>query len=146
MYTEKSVRELEKLFTTSLQDGLKEDVAKVRLLENGENRILEGKRKPVLQLFFEQLCDPLIYILMAAIVVSLFLKEAGDACIIGAVILLNACMGVIQEGKARRAIEALKKLTSPKAIVVRDGREQEIDSAFLVPVAWKKRRCICQLE
>lgn len=43
MYTEKSVRELEKLFTTSLQDGLKEDVAKVRLLENGENRILEGK-------------------------------------------------------------------------------------------------------
>lgn len=133
MYTEKSVRELEKLFTTSLQDGLKEDVAKVRLLENGENRILEGKRKPVLQLFFEQLCDPLIYILMAAIVVSLFLKEAGDACIIGAVILLNACMGVIQEGKARRAIEALKKLTSPKAIVVRDGREQEIDSAFLVP-------------
>ena len=60
MYTEKSVRELEKLFTTSLQDGLKEDVAKVRLLENGENRILEGKRKPVLQLFFEQLCAPLL--------------------------------------------------------------------------------------
>lgn len=132
MYTEKSVRELEKLFATSLQEGLSEEEARARLLEKGENRLLERKKKSVIQLFFEQLCDPLIYILMAAIVVSLFLKEAGDACIIGAVILLNAGMGVIQEGKARKAIEALKKLTSPRALVLRNGREQEIDSAFLV--------------
>ena len=132
MYTEKNGKDLEKLFATSLQKGLSEAEAEKRLLEKGENRLSEGKRKSVIQLFFEQLCDPLIYILMAAIIVSLFLKEAGDACIIGAVILLNAGMGVIQEGKARKAIEALKKLTSPRALVLRDGREQEVDSAFLV--------------
>ena len=84
-------------------------------------------------LFFEQLQDPLIYILMAAIAISLFLGEAGDAAIIAAVILLNSIVGVIQEDKARKAIEALQQLTSPKALVRRDGKEYEIPSEQLVP-------------
>ena len=61
------------------------------------------------------------------------MKEAGDAFIIGAVILLNATVGVIQEGKARKAIEALQKLSSPRALVKREGKEKEIESHLLVP-------------
>ena len=70
---------------------------------------------------------------MAAIAISLFLGEAGESMIIAAVIILNAVVGVIQEGKAIKAIEALQQLSSPKALVKRDGREMEIPGSELVP-------------
>lgn len=133
MYTDKSVAEIEKLLGTSSTDGLTQKEAERRRNQYGENRLKDRKKKSVAALFFEQLCDPLIYILMVAIAVSLFLKEAKDAGIIAVVIVLNAVVGVIQEGKARKAIEALQKLSSPKALVKRDGKEREIDSLLLVP-------------
>lgn len=101
--------------------------------EYGENRLKGKEEKGVFALFWEQLNDPLIYILMAAIAISLFLGEVSDALIITVVILLNATVGVIQEGKARKAIEALQKLTTPKALVKRDGTKSEISSDELVP-------------
>lgn len=133
MYTDKSITEIEKLLGTSEKNGLTESEAEKRRNQYGENRLKDQKKKGIAALFFEQLNDPLIYILMVAIIVSLFLKEAGDAGIIAVVIVLNAVVGVIQEGKARKAIEALQKLSSPKALVKRDGREQEIESGLLVP-------------
>ena len=133
MYTDKSVAEVEALLRTSASTGLTETEAEKRRAEYGENRLKDRKKKSVAVLFFEQLNDPLIYILMVAIAVSLFLKEVGDAGIIAVVIVLNAVVGVIQEGKARKAIEALKALSSPRALVKRDGKEREIDSSLLVP-------------
>lgn len=133
MYTAKSVPETERLLETTVKEGLSGKEAEKRRQKYGENRLKNQRKKGTAELFFEQLNDPLIYILLAAIAVSLFLGEVGDAGIIAVVIVLNATVGVIQEGKARAAIEALQKLSSPRAVVVRDGKEKEIPSQELVP-------------
>ncbi len=133
MYGEQKATEVLKQFGTNRETGLTLLEVGARREKAGLNKLEEQKKKGVLWLFFEQLNDPLIYILMAAIVVSLFLKEAGDAMIIAAVILLNSIVGVVQEDKARKAIEALKQLASPKALVRREGKECEIPSDQLVP-------------
>ena len=113
--------------------GLSAKEAAERLDRYGANKLKERKKKSVVTLFLEQLNDPLIYILMAAIAVSLFLGEVGESLIIAVVIILNAAVGVAQEGKALKAIEALQNLSSPKAIVRRDGKEIEISSLEVVP-------------
>ena len=82
--------------------------------------------------FFEQLNDPLIYVLLVAVIISLLLHEVSDAMIILVVVTVNAVVGVIQEGKAQKALEALKGLTIPKAIVKREGRKREVLSSELV--------------
>ena len=133
MYAYQNVDEVVKELESSLERGLTREEAQNRQKKYGSNRLKEQKKKGIVVLFLDQLNDPLIYILMAAIAISLFLGEVGDAGIIGAVILLNSVMGVIQEGKARRAIEALQRLTSPKALVLRDGKECEVVSEQLVP-------------
>lgn len=80
----------------------------------------------------EQLNDPMIYILFAAAAVSLILREFSDAVIILAVVLLNAIIGLVQEGKAQKALDSLKKLSSPFALVRRDGVVKEIPAQDLV--------------
>ena len=133
MYEKQSTAETLKALEGNWDKGLSSMQADARRQEYGLNKLKEQKKKGIAVLFFEQLQDPLIYILMAAIAISLFLGEAGDAAIIAAVILLNSIVGVIQEDKARKAIEALQQLTSPKALVRRDGKEYEIPSEQLVP-------------
>lgn len=133
MYMAKSVAETEAILKTSPKHGLSQAEAELRRRQYGINRLKERKQKGPIGLFLEQLNDPLIYILMVAIAISLFLREIGDAGIIAAVILLNGVVGVVQEGKARKAIESLQKLASPRALVKRDGKEQEIPSEQLVP-------------
>ena len=83
----------------------------------------------------EQINDPMIFILFIAASISILLREFSDTGIILAVIALNTTVGVIQEGKARKAMEALKKMTAPSAIVKRDGVYQKI-----LPPAGKRRR------
>ena len=114
------------------REGLSEREAQKRRAQGQKNELREKPPKSLLQSFLEQLNDPLIYVLLAAAAVSFLLKEASDAVIILVVVFLNAIVGVIQEGKARRALEALKKLTSPRALVIRDGKEQEIPANMLV--------------
>ncbi len=133
MLNEQTIVKWDKNAETDLRNGLTAEQVEERQTIYGSNRLREGKKKSVLQLFWEQLNDPLIYILMAAIAISLFLGEAGESMIIAAVIVLNAVVGVIQEGKALKAIEALQQLSSPKALVKRDGREMELPSSELVP-------------
>ncbi len=133
MYENQQVREVGRILQCDTEKGLSGAEASARLAKYGKNRLQEKKEKPPFVLFMEQLNDPLIFILFAAMGVSVFLGEIGDAGIIVTVIFVNAFVGVVQEGKARKAIEALKKLTSPHAIVKRDGRQQEIDAADLVP-------------
>ena len=133
MLNDQTIVKWDKNAETDPHSGLTAEQVKKRQKIYGPNRLREGRKKSVLQLFWEQLNDPLIYILMAAIAVSLFLGEAGESMIIAAVIVLNAVVGVIQEGKALKAIEALQQLSSPKALVKRDGREMEIPGSELVP-------------
>lgn len=133
MYENQQVREVGRTLKCDTEKGLSSMEASLRLSRYGNNQLQEKKEKSQFTLFMEQLNDPLIFILFAAMGVSLFLGEAGDAGIIVTVILVNAFVGVVQEGKARKAIEALKKLTSPHAIVKRDGRQQEIEAGGLVP-------------
>lgn len=82
-------------------------------------------------MFLEQLNDPLICVLIVAAFVSFLLKEISDTVIIVAVVLLNAAVGVIQEGKAQKALDSLKKLTSPEAVVRRDGKIRKLPAAEL---------------
>lgn len=99
----------------------------------GRNVLDEEEQESALEMFFGQLNDPLIFILFAAAAISLLLQEYGDMAIILAVVFLNAVVGMVQEGRAREALAALKKLTSPHALV-RDGVHiREIPAADLEP-------------
>lgn len=112
--------------------GLTAAEAGRRLALYGRNEMKAARKKTAAEAFLEQLNDPLIYVLIVAAAVSVFLGEISDAVIIGAVVALNAVVGMLQEGKARKALESLKKLTSPRAVVIRDGRRTEIPAAELV--------------
>ncbi len=132
MFEQSSVQEAINQLKSDGKKGLSDAEAKKRLLENGRNEMKAPGRKTTIESFLEQLNDPLIYVLLAAALVSLFLKEINDAIIIGVVVFVNALVGMIQEGKARKALEALKKMTTPKATIIRDGIKQEIEAAQLV--------------
>lgn len=132
MFEKCSVQETCLQLKSSERQGLTEGEAFRRLQINGKNEMQESGKKTLLESFGEQLNDSLIYVLMAAAGVSVFLKEYGDAIIIGIVIIMNAIIGMLQEGKARKALEALKKLTSPRAVVIREGVRREIAAAELV--------------
>ena len=103
-------------------------VTKVR----GQNVLEEAPPKTALQRFLEQLNDPLIFILFIAAAISLLLREYSDTAIILAVILVNAIVGVIQEGRAQRALDALKEMTSPKALILEHGIPREIPASDLI--------------
>lgn len=132
MFEQRSVSETISQLKTDGQRGLTIAEAGRRLKQDGKNEMKEARKKTVVESFLEQLNDPLIYVLIVAAAVSLLLKEVSDAVIIGVVVVLNAAVGMMQEGKARRALESLKKLTSPKAMVIREGRRLEIPAAELV--------------
>lgn len=132
MFEQKEVSQVEQELTTKLATGLSAQEAKLRLEQNGPNIFDEGKKKTKVQMFFSQLKDPMIYILLAAVAISVFLKEYSDGVIILAVIFLNAIIGMVQENKAEKSLEALKQLSSPNALVKRDGQMTEIPASDLV--------------
>lgn len=113
--------------------GLSSEEAARRLGIYGPNRLAAKKGKSLFIRVLEQFQDFLIYILLAAGIISILLGELSDAVIILAVVVINAVVGVIQESKAEKALEALKKLSAPRAVVVRDGQPREIDSDEVVP-------------
>lgn len=116
----------------SLVEGLTSEEARKRLERDGENILKEKEPPTSLQLFLSQLKDPMIYVLFAAAIISVVLKEFSDAVIILGVVLLNAIVGMVQEGKAQKALDALKQMSSPTATVRRDGIIKEIPAAHLV--------------
>ncbi len=133
MWFLKSIEEVLKELDVDPAAGLSEDEAKARLIKYGPNKLHGKKKKTILQLFFAQLKDALIYVLFGAVVITLFLGEYIDAIIILLVIIINAVLGVAQEVKAGKAIEALQKMSSPKALVKRNGEVKEIISENVVP-------------
>ncbi len=122
---------LEELSTSP--KGLSSSDAEKRLQHYGPNSIKEeGKVRP-LHIFIEQFSSPIIWILLAAMLISLVVGEMIDFYVIGAIVLLNAILGFVQEYKAEESILALKKLISLKATVMRDGEEKKIDASEIVP-------------
>ena len=115
------------------ENGLSTEQAKQRLAEYGTNEIKEGKKITPLRIFINQFKDVIIWILIIATVISGFLGEYVDAIVIGIILVLNSMLGFIQEYKAERAIEALKKIASLKAKVIRDGEEVLLAAGELVP-------------
>ncbi|MFL0197543.1 calcium-translocating P-type ATPase, PMCA-type [Clostridium sp. WILCCON 0269] len=132
MWFKKSSQEVIEELNTDSINGLTEREALVRIEKYGQNKLAEKKKKSILMLLFEQINDVLIYILLAAAIVSALLHEISDAIIIGVVIILNAVIGLVQESKAEKALESLKKLSVPKALVKRDGEITEISSEQVV--------------
>ncbi|MFW5689974.1 MAG: HAD-IC family P-type ATPase, partial [Spirochaetota bacterium] len=118
---------------TSIDEGLSSDEVVRRRGRYGPNTLREGKKTSILERFAGQFRNVLIYILLIAALVSGALGELTDAIVIAAIVLLNAVIGVIQESRAEEAIAALQKLSTPKALVRRDGAVREVDSAEIVP-------------
>jgi Ca2+-transporting ATPase len=113
--------------------GLTGEEAKTRLNQYGENKLKSKPKKTLILQFFAQLRDMLVYVLLGAAVITLFIGEYVDAIIIMLVVVLNAIIGVVQEYKAEKAIEALQQMTTPKSLVRRDGEVKEINSEEIVP-------------
>ncbi len=132
MYEMKSAAETIKLLKSDKAKGLSEAEALKRIEGQGPNRLKEQEKKSIWQMILTQLNDPLILILIVAMAVSILLGEVGDAAIIITVVILNAAIGVIQEGKAGKAVEALKKISAPQAVVIRDGQTVKISAERLV--------------
>jgi len=117
----------------SCKEGISERDAVSRLQKYGKNAIEAKKGISPFVIFIQQFNSPVVYILIAALIVSAFLREVVDSIVIGAILVINGIFGFVQEYKAERAIEALKKLESLKAKVLRDGKIKIIDSSLLVP-------------
>ena len=117
----------------SSQEGLSSKEAKRRLSEYGENVLKKTKRISALRLLLRQFQSFIVMVLVAAGAVSYLVGERLDGLVIGAIVLLNVILGFIQEFKAERAIEALRKLSAPKARVIREGKNCEIDAKEVVP-------------
>ena len=120
--------------------GLASDDVSRRLEKYGKNKLKEKKKKTNLQRFADQFKDAMILILIAAAVISFVVAcvegdpmEFFEPALILLIVILNAIMGVLQESKAEKALDALKNLSAPHARVVRDGKEQVIDASELVP-------------
>ncbi|MFB0918368.1 MAG: cation-translocating P-type ATPase [Clostridiaceae bacterium] len=132
MWYTQSTEEVLKELQVDPVKGLSNEEAAERLLKYGKNKLPEKKRKSVFKMFIEQLQDTMIYILLIATVLSAFMGDVAEAIIILVVVVLNAAIGVFQENKAEAAMEALKKLTTPHALVRRGGEVIEISSEDIV--------------
>lgn len=132
MYELKTAAEVLRMLGTDKDKGLKRTEAMERKAKYGANRLKDQEQKSLGQMILEQLNDPLILILVVAMAISLMLHELGDAIIIVTVVVLNAAVGIIQEGKAGRAVEALKKISAPQAVVLREGERAKISAEDLV--------------
>lgn len=133
MWFSKSQDQVLTELNVNLKQGLSEEEVKKRLEQFGENKLKGKPKKSLFVLFFSQLKDMLIYVLLGAAVITMAIGEYIDAVIILLVVVLNAVIGVVQEYKAEKAIEALQKMTTPKSLVRRNGEAIEINSELLVP-------------
>ncbi len=122
------------------KNGLTEEEAAVRLGKYGPNKLKEGKKKTYLQRFLGQFADVMILILLAAAAVSFVIavmegetKGFFEPSLILLIVILNALMGVMQESRAEKALDALKNMSAPHAKVIRGGKEQIIDASGLAP-------------
>lgn len=121
------------LLQTDPISGLSREEAERRLLQYGPNILAEKKPKSIVTMFLEQFRDFLVLILLGAAAISLLLGEVTDSLVIIAILVVNACLGVFQEYRAGKALEALKRMHVPECEVIRSGIPQRIRTELLVP-------------
>ncbi len=118
---------------TDVEKGLSSAEAQKRLEKYGPNQFEEGEKSSLLKMLWDQINDPLIWILLVAATISAVVGEWIDSLIILAIVVINAIIGVVQESKAEKALEALKEMSTPHAFVKRDGEIKEIPAQEVVP-------------
>ena len=147
-FVKKSSDDSLKLLESDKEKGLTSEEAKARLERFGPNKLQEQKKKSWIQIFFEQMANPMIYVLFGAVAITIavstyetikhgsfdFLNVGDwpDVIIILAVVILNSIIGTVQEIKAQTSLEALKQLSSPESTVIRDGKRFKVKSSELV--------------
>ena len=117
----------------SSEKGLSSHEAEQRLHSFGFNEIQAAEEDSPLKILLRQFSSPLVIILIAALIISFFLGEKIDAVIIAVIVIINAILGFVQEYRAEKTLEALQKIASPKAVVLREGKETIIESRNVVP-------------
>jgi magnesium-transporting ATPase (P-type) len=122
------------------RSGLDADEVALRLERFGPNRVRPPERAHALPIVLHQFKSPLIYILLAAMAISLAIAHWEDAIVISIVLVLNAAIGFLQEYRAENAIAALMRMVSTRATVLRDGQRTEIESASS-PATWFPLTC-----
>lgn len=127
------LKSIEDTLKTAFATGLTFDKARERLATYGVNQLPEEKYDTLAVLFFRQFANPLIAILLLSSVVLLFIQEFSDAIIIMVVLLFNAVIGTIQEGRAQKTLAALKRFAVTNAIVLREGKERVVPDTDVVP-------------
>lgn len=128
-----SADDVSEILDSSSEKGLSDEQVRQRAEKYGFNALTEQKGTSPFVRFLLQFHQPLVYILLAAVIVTFFLKEYVDSGVIMAVVLVNAIIGFVQENKALNAISALSQSMKNQATVLRNGKRQTIDAKFLVP-------------
>lgn len=136
----KPIEEVLNHFETNLESGLNDEQISSKKERFGPNKLREKKKKSTFQRFFDQFKDVMILILIAAAIVSFVVicmeqnwGELFEPALIVLIVIVNAIMGVMQESKAEKALDALKNMSAPHARVIRNGKEMVIDASELVP-------------
>lgn len=125
--------ELAEQFATNLETGLGAEEAAKRFKDHGPNLLKEEPGPTLWELLLRQILEPLVLVLIGAVVISSVVGEITDAIVILLIVLLNAVLGVWQEKKAEKSLEALKQLSASRARVIRDGKVQVLEAQYLVP-------------
>lgn len=139
MWHTKNIKEIEKELRTNIKTGLGDKDVQIRQDEFGKNKIEEGKKESLLVKFLNQFKDFMIIILIIAAIISAvvsYIEWTGDyfdSIIIIAIVVFNGIMGLIQEAKAEKSIEALKKMSAPVAKVKRNGKALTVNGEDIVP-------------
>ena len=139
MWHSSSVEEIAKNLKTNINIGLTDDEAQKRFERYGPNNLKEKKKESIFVKFIKQFNDFMIITLIIAAIISAVVSKLNgeadyiDSIIIVAIVIFNAIMGLVQEQKAEKSLEALKKMSAPNAKVIRNGRVQEIDATMVVP-------------
>ena len=135
MFYNQGVKELAERFATDLKNGLTDNQVKESLEKYGLNELEKTKKQSLLLRFFLQFKDALTIILILAAIVSIIVEptEWIDSVIIVGVVIINAILGLVQENNAERALEALQKMASPRAKVIRNGNTITVDASEVVP-------------
>lgn len=136
----KTIQDVLQELHSNAESGLTKEFVEINQKKYGENKLKDKKKKTNIQRFFEQFKDVMILILILAAVISFFIacvegepNEFFEPILILLIVILNAIMGVLQESKAEKSLDALKNLSAPHARVIRDGKESIIDASKLVP-------------
>lgn len=128
-----TVKQVSDELEVDVAQGLSSKQAEARIQKYGFNELKEKGKDTLFQKVMNQLKDFLVIILILASIVSIFVGEVADSIVIISIVIINAILGVVQEGKAEKALEALKKMSAPNAKVYRNGEIEVVPAKMLVP-------------